>query len=92
MHKIESNEKPPAERPAIIAWEQRNTTFLPEDLKNFFMTSDGFNMNWSVVMESEQKFLFLSNVAIGYVHHAGVEMIDCFQLFLLALRLHFVFI
>ncbi|XP_025077169.1 tubulin polyglutamylase complex subunit 2-like isoform X1 [Pomacea canaliculata] len=69
VHKIESNEKPPAERPAIIAWEQRNTTFLPEDLKNFFMTSDGFNMNWSVVMET-------GTVPVGRLHVNGIGQLQ----------------
>lgn len=52
IFKVDYVEKRPIERPVIISWEQRNTTLLPEDLKNFFMTSNGFHLEWSVKMES----------------------------------------
>ncbi|KAM3845174.1 tubulin polyglutamylase complex subunit 2 isoform 2-T4 [Vipera latastei] len=41
-------EKEPAERHAIISWEQKNACFLPEDLKNFYLMTDGFQMTWNV--------------------------------------------
>ncbi|XP_039174664.1 tubulin polyglutamylase complex subunit 2 [Crotalus tigris] len=41
-------EKEPAERHAVISWEQKNACFLPEDLKNFYLMMDGFQMTWSV--------------------------------------------
>ncbi|KAH9492118.1 Tubulin polyglutamylase complex subunit 2 [Bulinus truncatus] len=44
--------KPPAERPAVLMWEQKQSLLLPEDLKSFFLTSNGFHLTWSVKMES----------------------------------------
>ncbi|XP_077202703.1 tubulin polyglutamylase complex subunit 2 isoform X2 [Paroedura picta] len=44
-------EKEPAERHAIISWEQKNGCVLPEDLKNFYMMVDGFHMTWSIKMD-----------------------------------------
>ncbi|XP_053264989.1 tubulin polyglutamylase complex subunit 2 isoform X5 [Podarcis raffonei] len=41
-------EKVPAERHAIVSWEQKNACVLPEDLKNFYLMTDGFHMTWSV--------------------------------------------
>ncbi|XP_057264137.1 tubulin polyglutamylase complex subunit 2 isoform X3 [Pezoporus wallicus] len=41
-------EKEPAERRTIISWEQKNSCILPEDLKNFYLMTDGFQMTWSV--------------------------------------------
>ncbi|XP_053157390.1 tubulin polyglutamylase complex subunit 2 [Hemicordylus capensis] len=41
-------EKEPAERHAIVSWEQKNACVLPEDLKNFYLMTDGFCMTWSV--------------------------------------------
>ncbi|KAM9263157.1 tubulin polyglutamylase complex subunit 2 isoform 2-T2 [Morus bassanus] len=41
-------EKEPAERHTIISWEQKNSCILPEDLKNFYLMMDGFQMTWSV--------------------------------------------
>ncbi|XP_075267601.1 tubulin polyglutamylase complex subunit 2 isoform X3 [Opisthocomus hoazin] len=41
-------EKEPAERHTIISWEQKNSCILPEDLKNFYLMTDGFQMTWSV--------------------------------------------
>ncbi|XP_054253300.1 tubulin polyglutamylase complex subunit 2 isoform X6 [Indicator indicator] len=41
-------EKEPAERHTIISWEQKNSCILPEDLKNFYLMTNGFQMSWSV--------------------------------------------
>lgn len=41
-------DKPAAERHKIISWEQKNNCSLPEDLKNFYLMTDGFEMTWSV--------------------------------------------
>uniref|UniRef100_A0A8D0B1N1 Tubulin polyglutamylase complex subunit 2 n=1 Tax=Salvator merianae TaxID=96440 RepID=A0A8D0B1N1_SALMN len=41
-------EKEPAERHAIVSWEQKNACVLPEDLKNFYLMTDGFHLTWSV--------------------------------------------
>ncbi|XP_076465707.1 tubulin polyglutamylase complex subunit 2-like isoform X2 [Babylonia areolata] len=65
IFKIDQVEKRPVERPVIIAWEQRNTTLLPDDLKNFFMTSNGFHLSWSVKMEN-------GPVPVGRLHINGI--------------------
>ncbi|XP_048358540.1 tubulin polyglutamylase complex subunit 2 isoform X1 [Sphaerodactylus townsendi] len=44
-------EKEPAERHTIVSWEQKNGCVLPEDLKNFYLTMDGFHMTWNVKMD-----------------------------------------
>lgn len=50
--KTELDPKRPADRSAVLSWEQRNTCFLPEDLKNFYLTTDGFLLTWSVKIEN----------------------------------------
>lgn len=50
--KVELESKRPAERPNILAWEQKNTVFLPDDLKSFYLTSDGFLLTWCVKIEN----------------------------------------
>ncbi|KAL4228178.1 Tubulin polyglutamylase complex subunit 2 [Mactra antiquata] len=50
--KVELEPRRPAERPALLTWEQKNTVFLPDDLKSFYMTSDGFLLTWSVKIEN----------------------------------------
>ncbi|XP_039266622.1 tubulin polyglutamylase complex subunit 2-like [Styela clava] len=44
----------PAERHQIVAWEQRNACILPEDLKNFYLTTDGLLLTWSVLLEDNK--------------------------------------
>ncbi|XP_067387014.1 tubulin polyglutamylase complex subunit 2 [Emydura macquarii macquarii] len=44
-------EKEPAERHTIVSWEQKNSCVLPEDLKNFYLMSDGFHLTWSVKID-----------------------------------------
>ncbi|XP_026544498.1 tubulin polyglutamylase complex subunit 2, partial [Notechis scutatus] len=41
-------EKEPAERHTIVSWEQKNACVLPDDLKNFYLMTDGFRMTWNV--------------------------------------------
>ncbi|KAH3834213.1 tubulin polyglutamylase complex subunit 2-like isoform X2 [Dreissena polymorpha] len=50
--KLELEPRKPSDRSALLAWEQKNTVFLPEDLKNFYMTSDGFLLTWSVKIDN----------------------------------------
>lgn len=50
--KVELEKRAPADRHNVLMWEQRNTCFLPEDLKNFFLTSDGFQLTWSIKMDN----------------------------------------
>ncbi|XP_073474561.1 tubulin polyglutamylase complex subunit 2 isoform X1 [Aquarana catesbeiana] len=42
---------PPAERQTIVSWEQKCKCTLPEDLKNFYLMTDGFLMTWSVKLD-----------------------------------------
>lgn len=44
-------EKAPAERHMISSWEQKNNCLLPEDLKNFYLLTNGFHMTWSVKLD-----------------------------------------
>ncbi|XP_068849707.1 tubulin polyglutamylase complex subunit 2 isoform X1 [Capricornis sumatraensis] len=44
-------EKPPAERHMISSWEQKNNCVLPEDLKNFYLMTNGFHMTWNVKLD-----------------------------------------
>ncbi|XP_067840620.1 tubulin polyglutamylase complex subunit 2 isoform X1 [Heptranchias perlo] len=41
-------EKEPTERHMIISWEQKNCCLLPDDLRNFYLMTDGFLMTWSI--------------------------------------------
>ncbi|XP_068128039.1 tubulin polyglutamylase complex subunit 2 [Hyperolius riggenbachi] len=41
----------PAERQAVVSWEQKHGCTLPEDLKNFYLMTDGFHMSWSVKLD-----------------------------------------
>ncbi|XP_056586944.1 tubulin polyglutamylase complex subunit 2 [Triplophysa dalaica] len=46
-------EKAPAEKRHLLSWEQKNNCALPEDLKDFYLTTDGFTLTWSSKMENE---------------------------------------
>lgn len=36
------------ERSALSTWEQRHCCLLPEDLKSFYASIDGFQLTWSL--------------------------------------------
>ncbi|XP_011359728.1 tubulin polyglutamylase complex subunit 2 isoform X2 [Pteropus medius] len=47
-------EKAPAERHMISSWEQKNNCVLPEDVKNFYLMTNGFHMTWSVKLDASE--------------------------------------
>ncbi|KAG7261658.1 hypothetical protein CRUP_012252 [Coryphaenoides rupestris] len=45
-------EREPAEKRSLLSWEQKNTCILPEDLRDFYLTTDGFTLTWSVTIDT----------------------------------------
>ncbi|XP_049867344.1 tubulin polyglutamylase complex subunit 2 [Pectinophora gossypiella] len=52
----------PCDRVAITTWEQRHSAVLPEDLRNFYASSDGFQLSWSY------KFTADEILSVGSIH------------------------
>ncbi|XP_041435193.1 tubulin polyglutamylase complex subunit 2-like, partial [Xenopus laevis] len=48
ISEVKFDERTPAKHHLIVSWEQRNSCMLPDDLKNFYLMTDGFHMSWSV--------------------------------------------
>ncbi|XP_030623265.1 tubulin polyglutamylase complex subunit 2 [Chanos chanos] len=46
-------EREPAEKRCLLSWEQKNSCVLPEDLRDFYLTTDGFTLTWSSKLENE---------------------------------------
>lgn len=51
----------PCERAHVATWEQRHNVYLPDDMKRFYLSTDGFTLHWcyqysrkSVTINSEQ--------------------------------------
>jgi len=57
----------PAPRHALVAWEQRNTCMLPEDLKNFYLTTDGLLLTWKVSIDGDYFFLSIVSIFTVYI-------------------------
>lgn len=36
----------PCERTAVVSFEQRHNVFLPDDMKRFYLSTDGFTLHW----------------------------------------------
>ncbi|KAM6474662.1 tubulin polyglutamylase complex subunit 2 isoform 2-T2 [Liasis olivaceus] len=67
-------EKEPAERHTIISWEQKNACVLPEDLKNFYLMTDGFRMTWSVKFDDNPVSLGCMTInSISKLNRLGVS-------------------
>ncbi|XP_072293839.1 tubulin polyglutamylase complex subunit 2 isoform X2 [Eucyclogobius newberryi] len=43
----------PAEKRSLLSWEQKNTCILPEDLRDFYLTTDGLSLTWNVKLDNE---------------------------------------
>ncbi|XP_065100131.1 tubulin polyglutamylase complex subunit 2 [Paramisgurnus dabryanus] len=46
-------EKAPAEKRYLLSWEQKNNCSLPEDLRDFYLTTDGFTLTWNSKLEDK---------------------------------------
>lgn len=46
-------EREPAEKRSLLSWEQKNACILPEDLRDFYLTTDGFTLTWAVKLDSK---------------------------------------
>ncbi|XP_066502363.1 tubulin polyglutamylase complex subunit 2 isoform X2 [Hoplias malabaricus] len=46
-------ERDPAEKRCLLSWEQKNNCVLPDDLRDFYLTTDGFTLTWSAKLEHE---------------------------------------
>ncbi|XP_008318635.1 tubulin polyglutamylase complex subunit 2 [Cynoglossus semilaevis] len=46
-------EREPADKRSLLSWEQKNTCILPEDLRDFYQTTDGFTLTWNVKLDNE---------------------------------------
>ncbi|KAL2099576.1 hypothetical protein ACEWY4_003970 [Coilia grayii] len=46
-------EREPAEKRCLLSWEQKNVCILPEDLRDFYLTTDGFTLTWNSKLENE---------------------------------------
>lgn len=53
MCDVRLSEYLPAPRHTIVGWEQKYSCMLPEDLKSFYLTTDGLLLTWSVNLESK---------------------------------------
>ena len=36
----------PCERAQVTTWEQRHNVYLPDDMKRFYLSTDGFTLHW----------------------------------------------
>ncbi|XP_061380759.1 LOW QUALITY PROTEIN: tubulin polyglutamylase complex subunit 2 [Danaus plexippus] len=43
---VEVERRQPCDRIALSNWEQKHSTVLPEDLRNFYASTDGFLLTW----------------------------------------------
>lgn len=37
----------PCERAQVAAWEQKHSVYLPDDMRRFYLSTDGFQLHWS---------------------------------------------
>lgn len=44
---ITFNKQQPSERTQISTWEQRHNVYLADDMRRFYLSTDGFTLHWS---------------------------------------------
>ena len=58
-------EHQPSDNIAITSWEQRYSTLLPHELKDFYLATDGFRLTWNHNYAGE--VLALGNMTINRI-------------------------
>ncbi|XP_014260972.1 tubulin polyglutamylase complex subunit 2-like [Cimex lectularius] len=53
VHKVEIQRKKGCTEDEVLSWEMRNDCRLPEDLRNFYKSTDGFYLTWGYKMTSD---------------------------------------
>ena len=47
----------PCDNIAVTSWEQRYSTVLPHEIKDFYLATDGFRLNWNFAHAGERNFI-----------------------------------
>ncbi len=47
MQDVYFEDIPPCDNIAVTSWEQRYSTVLPHELKDFYLATDGFRITWN---------------------------------------------
>mmetsp|Transcript_4963 Transcript_4963/g.9589 ORF Transcript_4963/g.9589 Transcript_4963/m.9589 type:complete len:390 (+) Transcript_4963:60-1229(+) len=77
---IQLMEKPPGTAKDITLWEKENYPFLlPQDLKNFYMLTDGLLLRWCMSMNSKDELLPLGCMNINGIAALKKIQIDSFK-------------
>jgi tubulin polyglutamylase complex subunit 2 len=50
---VQLERRSPCDRAALSAWEQKHCCLLTEDLRNFYTSTDGFLITWSLEIAGE---------------------------------------
>lgn len=50
----------PCERATVATWEQRHNVYLPDDMKRFYLSTDGFLLHWSYQYSRMKVSFFVS--------------------------------
>lgn len=48
----------PSERTALATWEQRHNVYLSDDMKRFYLSTDGFTLHWCY--QYAREFFFIT--------------------------------
>ncbi|XP_041971411.1 tubulin polyglutamylase complex subunit 2 [Aricia agestis] len=51
---VRIDRRTPCDRVALSNWEQKHSVSLPEDLRNFYASTDGFQLNWDYKYSADE--------------------------------------
>ncbi|XP_046734308.1 tubulin polyglutamylase complex subunit 2 [Diprion similis] len=51
---VQVDRRPGCDRNALVSWEQRHCCVMPDDLRNFYASIDGFLLTWSLEISGEE--------------------------------------
>ncbi|VVC38091.1 Hypothetical protein CINCED_3A017933 [Cinara cedri] len=55
----------PCDKAKISLWEQRNACLLPDDIRSFYASCDGFKLTWSYKLEGNHNSLPIGNITVN---------------------------
>ena len=61
----------PCEKAHVVTWEQRHTVYLPDDMKRFYLSTDGFVLHWCYQYSRKYNYFISIFIYRHYIKKCG---------------------
>lgn len=63
---LKLDEKYGCETIAVLHWEQLHSILLPDEVKNFYLATNGFEFTWKFRLAGKKRCCYVTECALGF--------------------------